>query len=60
MGKTTTLCLCCERQIPTDEPKGKCWECRGRPPVSSYVITPPGERAEKCPHAFPATRELQA
>jgi predicted amidophosphoribosyltransferase len=54
---SATLCSCCKREIPTDEPKGRCWECRGRPPVYGHVKRLAGERASSCPHAVPSSRE---
>lgn len=51
----TTVCKCCKRPITQDTPEGTCWECRGRPALSTgtRAVRIPGERAESCPHAMP-------
>ena len=57
--KTDTLCSCCKRAIPDDEPGGKCWECRGRPAVYGHVRRLAGLRDPSCHHAMPTGREAE-
>jgi len=54
---TTIVCSCCERTIPSDEPNGMCWECRGRPAVYGYVRKLAGLRHKRCQHAMPIGRD---
>lgn len=55
--ETDTLCSCCKRVIPDDEPGGLCWECRGRPAVYGHVRKLSGLRAPTCVHDVPSSRE---
>lgn len=49
-AKPADLCSCCRRIIRSNEPEGKCWECRGAPADGKYHHPPAGKRDPTCTH----------